>query len=101
MARTSRVKTSMCRSSFHRGDTGKHRLWIDAIAVYAPDTDTCYLIPIQEVEGTAMISLRVAPTANNQAQHVRRARDCEPDASLSCNWGVTRPHAVETQRGGR
>jgi len=61
---------------------------VDAIAAYAPDTDTCYLIPIQEVSGQGMISLRVAPTANNQARHVRWARDYELAASLRRNWGV-------------
>jgi hypothetical protein len=40
---------------------------IDAIAAYAPDTDSCYLIPIQEVAGCKAISLRLAPTRNNQA----------------------------------
>jgi PD-(D/E)XK endonuclease len=71
---------------------------IDAIAAYAPDTDTCYLIPIQEVSGQGMISLRVAPTGNNQALHVRWARDYELAASLRRNWGVpdSGPHVLES-----
>jgi hypothetical protein len=61
---------------------------IDAIAIYAPDTDRCYLVPIREVEGHGMISLRVGPTGNNQAIHVRWARDYELGASLDRNRGV-------------
>ena len=35
-----------------------------------------------------MISLRLAPTGNNQAMRVRWARDYELNASLARNWGV-------------
>jgi hypothetical protein len=35
---------------------------IDAIAVYAPDTDRCYLIPVGETEGHVTLSLRLTPT---------------------------------------
>jgi PD-(D/E)XK endonuclease len=61
---------------------------MDAIAIYAPDTDKCYLVPIREVEGLTMISLRVGPTGNNQAMHVRWARDYELGTSLARNWEV-------------
>ncbi len=61
---------------------------IDAIAAYAPETDSCYLIPIQEVEGCKTISLRLAPTRNNQAEGVRWARDYELRPSLRRNWGA-------------
>jgi hypothetical protein len=61
---------------------------IDAIAVYAPDTDACYLIPIGEVEGRSALSLRVGPTRNNQARGVHWARDYELRASLRRNWDV-------------
>jgi hypothetical protein len=59
---------------------------IDAIAAYAPDTDRCYLIPVGEVEGHAMISLRVAPTRNNQAQLVRWAKDYELESAIERYW---------------
>ncbi|MGH2878099.1 MAG: group I intron-associated PD-(D/E)XK endonuclease [Solirubrobacteraceae bacterium] len=59
---------------------------IDAIAAYSPDLDCCYLIPIAQAAGMAAISLRVAPTRNNQSQGVRWARDYEFGASLSTNW---------------
>ena len=61
---------------------------IDAIAVYAPHTDSCYLIPIQEIDGRREISLRVTPTGNNQAFGVRWARDYELAAALTRYWSV-------------
>jgi hypothetical protein len=61
---------------------------IDAVAVFSPDTEACYLIPIAEVEGNATVSLRLAPTLNNQATNVRWARDYELRRSLERNWGV-------------
>lgn len=59
---------------------------IDAIAVYAPDTDGCYLIPVDEVEGRNTISLRLEPTGNNQATGVRWARDYELGTTLAHHW---------------
>jgi hypothetical protein len=35
-----------------------------------------------------MISLRIGPTGNNQAMHVRWAGDYEFEASLDRNWRV-------------
>jgi hypothetical protein len=63
---------------------------IDAIAAYAPDTDRCYLIPIDEVESRTVLNLRVAPTRNNQTQLVRWAKDYELDSAIERYWG-TRP----------
>lgn len=60
---------------------------VDAIAVYAPNTDACYLIPIAEADGRSTVSLRLAPTANNQVISVRWARDYELERSLRRNWG--------------
>jgi hypothetical protein len=64
---------------------------IDAIAAYSPDTDRCYLIPIQEVAERRTISLRVGPTGNSQALNVRWAQDYELATSLRRNWDVGRP----------
>jgi hypothetical protein len=61
---------------------------IDAIAAYAPDTDRCYVIPIDEVEGRTVLSLRVAPTRNNQAQLVRWAKDYEFERAIERYWGT-------------
>ncbi len=60
---------------------------VDAVAVYAPDTDGCYLIPIAEIEGRNTVSLRLSATRNNQASGIRWARDYEFGPSLERNWG--------------
>jgi hypothetical protein len=44
---------------------------VDAIAAYCGDLDTCYLIPIADVGGRSMLSLRLAPAANGQAVAIR------------------------------
>jgi len=59
---------------------------IDVIAAYSPDVDRCYLIPIDEAEHMSMVSLRLAPTRNNQALNVRWARDYEFETSLHRHW---------------
>lgn len=61
---------------------------IDAIAAYAPDTDRCYLVPIEQVEERSQISLRVGPTRNNQARGIHWAKDYEMDRSLRRHWGI-------------
>jgi PD-(D/E)XK endonuclease len=67
---------------------------IDAIAAYSPDTYRCYLIPIGEAQGMAAISLRLAPTRNNQVANVRWARDYEFKISLRRAWGIGREDIV-------
>ena len=47
----------------YRGD-------VDYFAVYSPDLQKTYLIPITDV-GDTMNALRLVPTKNNQAKHVR------------------------------
>ncbi len=91
-SRQGSVLTARCATSRHtpggylRSTYSAHE--VDAIAVYAPDTRGCYLIPIAEAEGRKTLSLRYAPTRNNQAEHVRWARDYELAASLRRNWHV-------------
>ena len=84
------VLTARCITSRRTPDGYRRTTYsadeVDAIAAYSLNTDRCCLIPIQEVLGHAMISLRLAPTRNNQALHVRWARDYELDTSLSRNW---------------
>jgi PD-(D/E)XK endonuclease len=55
---------------------------IDAVAIYSPDTDRCYLLPIADVERRSAISLRLALTANNQSRNVRWAIDYEIGRTL-------------------
>jgi hypothetical protein len=59
---------------------------VDAIAVYVPDIDKCYLIPIAEAEGCGSVSLRLGPTGNNQAIGIRWARDYEFATSIRRHW---------------
>ncbi len=64
---------------------------VDAIGIYAQATDGCYLIPIAEVAGLTMISLRIGPPLNNQSRRVRWAHAYEMSGSLEHNWQVTWP----------
>ena len=50
---------------------------IDAIAGYCAKNDTCYLLPIAEVEGHSAIHLRLAPARNGQYAGVRMASEYE------------------------
>jgi hypothetical protein len=59
---------------------------VDAIALYAPAVKRCYLLPIEEAADRKTISLRLAPTANNQASGIRWARDYELANSLERYW---------------
>lgn len=48
---------------------------VDAIAVYCPELDACYLVPIDRVAAKNTIFLRVRPTRNNQRGAVNMAQD--------------------------
>ncbi len=91
-SRQGNVLTARCATSRHTPAGYLRSTYsaaeIDAIAGYAPETDRCYLIPIQEVAGHKTISLRLTATRNNQAERVRWARDYELLASLRRNWSV-------------
>ena len=95
-SRQGNVLTARCATSRHTPAGYLRSTYsadeIDAIAAYAPDTDGCYLIPISEVAGCKAISLRVAPTRNNQALGVHWARDYELLTSLRRNWGINVQH---------
>lgn len=46
---------------------------IDALGVYCPDLDECFLVPIETFEGQGFLYLRLAPTLNNQRVGCRMA----------------------------
>jgi hypothetical protein len=47
---------------------------VDWLAVYDRTTDRCYYVPSSELgKGRRMLSLRVAPTLNNQQRRIRHA----------------------------
>ena len=48
---------------------------IDGVAVYCPDVDECFFIPIAEMAGRGYIDLRLAPARNNQHALVTMADD--------------------------
>jgi PD-(D/E)XK endonuclease len=46
---------------------------VDAVALFSPDTERCYLIPIREIEARSTVQLRLSATRNSQALGVRWA----------------------------
>src|SRR3954452_17336202 len=50
---------------------------IDAFAVYCPQVERVYLVPIAAVQTTIGARLRLAPTKNGQTWNIRWARDFE------------------------
>lgn len=48
---------------------------VDAIGVFCPDTDACYLVPIEIVDGRSVLHLRTVPAANGQRASVHSAAD--------------------------
>jgi hypothetical protein len=56
---------------------------VDAIAAFSPDTQKCYLIPIEEVAGRRALYLRLDPTKNNQALRVKWAADYEFETAIA------------------
>src|SRR4051794_29119200 len=50
---------------------------LDIIAIYCPDLDQVYALPIADLEGQTSLPLRVAPSRNNQALGVKWAAQYE------------------------
>jgi PD-(D/E)XK endonuclease len=50
---------------------------VDAVAVYCPELDSCYLVPVEDLRGRAKIHLRLAPARNNQEVAISYAADYE------------------------
>lgn len=50
---------------------------IELFGVYCPDTDKCYLVPVNSVPGKSAARLRIDPAGNNQLKHMRFAKDFE------------------------
>ena len=49
--------------------------YIDAFAVWCPDTENVYYIHINEMKGKSVFYLRVIPPANNQYERVNMAEN--------------------------
>ena len=48
---------------------------IDAMAAYCPDLNRCFYIPAERVDGHQEMSLRTAPSRNNQSERINWADD--------------------------
>jgi hypothetical protein len=77
------IKFAACSTIYHHpnrasGQPYRHhyRGEADLFGVYCPETDGVYLVPVDEV-GIRQGSLRIEPTANNQASNVRWASQYE------------------------
>jgi hypothetical protein len=77
---------------------------IDAIAAYCPDLDRCFYLPASRVDGRCHVSLRVAPSLNNQANGVSWADDFGFECLQSTGIGAVaqlgeRRHGMAEARG--
>lgn len=50
---------------------------IDEFAIYCPETDKVYTVPISSIKGTGGIFLRIDPPRNYQKKGIHRAEDYE------------------------
>ena len=61
---------------------------IDAFAVYCPDLDRCYFLPLESFEGQSQVYLRLSPTRNSQRSLVNWAKDFEFAATLGAYGAI-------------
>jgi hypothetical protein len=84
------VLTARCVTSRHTPGGYRKTTYsaaeVDALALYSPATDACYLIPIEEAAGRKTISLRLAAALNHQGAGIHWARDYELARALEHNW---------------
>jgi PD-(D/E)XK endonuclease len=85
-ARRGDVIVVMCRTN-RRGTGGF--IWrkyefgeIDSIAADCPDTDTCYLLPLELSVDRSFVQLRLSPCRKNQRAGINWARDFEFGATI-------------------
>ncbi len=71
------VAFSLCSNyGHHRNPETRHRPYqgqIDFFAVYCPETNGVYLVPITDVPGSRQARLRVDPPRNQQRKRIRFA----------------------------
>jgi hypothetical protein len=68
---------------------------VDAIAVYCPETDGCYYLPIEEVRGRWEVRLRLARARNNQEFAISYAADYDFHGAIAqLGERVTGSHEV-------
>ena len=75
-----------CSSQVHRGKGRQsYRGQIEFFAVYCPDNEKVYLVPVDEV-GLREGALRVDPVKNGQTKKIRLASDFELSQDLLSNF---------------
>jgi PD-(D/E)XK endonuclease len=68
---------------------------VDAIAVFCPETNGCYLMPIEDVRGRWELRLRLARARNNQEFAITYAADYEFHGAIAqLGERVTGSHEV-------
>lgn len=70
-----RFAVCSCYGHHHRPQNARrdYRGEIDDFAVYCPETQRVYLVPISDLPLTTQAALRVEPTRNGQAKGIRMA----------------------------
>jgi hypothetical protein len=80
-----------CRSSRRAAGGIRHRKYtaaeVDAIAAYCSELDRLFYVPAQRFDGHPELSLRLAPSRNNQHSRVNWAEDFDFDARLTALSG--------------
>lgn len=65
-----------CSNNWRTGKTKNYRGDVEFFAVYSPELDAVYVVPVGDV-GTKLGFLRIAPPGNNQVKRIRLASDYE------------------------
>jgi len=99
--RNGAVLYNCCSTHTHRGGPASRPYVgeVDYIAVYCPDTESAYMVPIGETVAT-LGTLRIAPTTNRQTKRIRWADryqiagPAKPEVGLGGVSGV-QPEAPE------
>lgn len=70
------IEFPACSTNWNKGTTRDYRDDIEVFAVYVPDTDKMYIVPV-DVVGKKSGSLRINPAKNGQQKNVRMASEFE------------------------
>jgi hypothetical protein len=81
------IRFAVCSCYGHHRNPGESRRTyqgqIEFFAVYCPETQGVYLVPIEDVRLKSQAALRVEPTRNGQKRNIRAAADYEI-AKIDC-----------------
>jgi hypothetical protein len=90
IARTSRIVTG---GRFERTTYSTDE--VDAVAVYCPDTECCYFIPIFDIPASGCMSLRLTQAKNNQLKGLHSAAEYELNLGAIAQLGERRHGMAE------